>query len=417
MEKETYLPRQEAEYLLHLIRCALYKKIPEKKPVDCSWESLWNLARRNNVENTISPAIQLYPYEIPEEIAVQWKRAIHITLNRILQFAVERERIIEQMEKRGISCMPLKGCLMTEYYSVPGMRWMCDNDILYGYTQLNETTGIWEFRGDTQEEQEKWKKKASRELQQIMTEQGYTTEHLGGCHDVYLKKPFFNFEMHQKLVPEQDVRTIYYENPWKNARLIGENRLEFRFTDEAEYMFHLVHGNKHFTGGGCGIRTLIDEYVFLQKKTSLDWNRIQKELEKTGLTVFEKQLREASLHAFSEHGVLEEKDWDMISYMLGSGTYGTLNNKIKNYLKRFEESVLKNQRKVRWQYAKARFLPEESFIREYYPFFYRHKGMRILLPWYRILKGLYIHPKKLFAEWKILNQKIDEKQRRQKNEN
>ena len=184
MEKETYLPRQEAKYLLHLIRCALYKKIPEKKPVDCSWESLWNLARRNNVENTISPAIQLYPYEIPEEIAVQWKRAIHITLNRILQFAVERERIIEQMEKRGISCMPLKGCLMTEYYSVPGMRWMCDNDILYGYTQLNETTGIWEFRGDTQEEQEKWKKKASRELQQIMTEQGYTTEHLGGCHDV-----------------------------------------------------------------------------------------------------------------------------------------------------------------------------------------------------------------------------------------
>lgn len=40
MKKETYLPRQEAEYLLHLIRCALYKKIPEEKPVDCSWESL-----------------------------------------------------------------------------------------------------------------------------------------------------------------------------------------------------------------------------------------------------------------------------------------------------------------------------------------------------------------------------------------
>lgn len=99
----------------------------------------------------------------------------------------------------------------------------------------------------------------------------------------------------------------------------------------------------------------------------------------------------------------------MISYMLGSGTYGTFNNRIKNYLKRFEESGLKNQRKVRWQYVKARFLPEESFIREYYPFFYRHKGMRILLPWYRILKGLYIHPKKLLAEWKILNQKRDEK--------
>lgn len=46
-----------------------------------------------------------------------------------------------------------------------------------------------------------------------------------------------------------------------------------------------------------------------------------------------KKETEASLHAFSEHGVLEEKDWDMISYMLGSGTYGTFNNRIKNYLK------------------------------------------------------------------------------------
>ena len=72
MKKETYLPRQEAEYLLHLIRCALYKKIPEEKPEDCSWESLWNLARRNNVENTISPSIQLYPYEIPEETVFQF---------------------------------------------------------------------------------------------------------------------------------------------------------------------------------------------------------------------------------------------------------------------------------------------------------------------------------------------------------
>lgn len=63
--------------------------------------------------------------------------------------------------------MPLKGCLMTEYYSVPGMRWMCDNDILYGYTQLNETTGIWKFRGDTEEEQEKWKRKPARNCSRL----------------------------------------------------------------------------------------------------------------------------------------------------------------------------------------------------------------------------------------------------------
>lgn len=30
--------------------------------------------------------------------------------------------------------------------------------------------------------------------------------------------------------------------------------------------------------------TLVDEYVFLQKKSSMDWQWIRKELEKTGLT-------------------------------------------------------------------------------------------------------------------------------------
>lgn len=413
MKKATHLSRPEAEYLLHLLRCALHKNVPEEKPDACSWEALWNLARRNNVENTISPAIQVYPYEIPEEIAKKWKRAIHTTLNRILQFAVEREKITEQMEKQGISCMPLKGCLMAEYYPVPGMRWMCDNDILYGYTQWDEATGSWKFRGDTKEEQEQWKEKASQELQRIMTAQGYTTEHLGGCHDVYLKKPFFNFEMHQKLVPIQNARNAYYDNPWKDARPIGEDRREFRFTDEAEYLFHLVHGNKHFAGGGCGIRTLVDEYVFLQKKTSLDWQWIRRELEKTGLTAFEKQLRETALHAFSEEGVLEENDWEMIFYMLGSGTYGRFDNNVNNRLKEIQEHGQKNRKEARREYIKERFWPEERFIREYYPFFYRHPWMRIVLPWYRIFKGLYAHPKRLLAEWKILNQKRNEEQRRE----
>lgn len=416
MKNESHLSRQESEYLLHLIRCALHKSIPEQKPSDCSWESLWDLARRNNVENTISPAIQVYPYEIPEEIAAKWKRAIYTTLNRILQFAVEREKITEQLAKHGIACMPLKGCVIIEYYPVPGMRWMCDNDILYGYTQWDEKTGIWHFRGDTEEEREKWNRKASQELQQIMTELGYTTEQLGGCHDVYLKKPFFNFEMHQRLVPVQNAWTTYYDNPWKDTRPIGEKRLEFRFTDEAEYMFHLVHGNKHFAGGGCGIRTLVDEYVFLQKKSSMDWQWIRKELEKTGLTAFEHQLRESALHAFSEHGVLDESDWAMISYMLGSGTYGNIGNRIKNRLKEIQKNGETDQKKVRRQYIKKRLWPEESFVREYYPLFYRHRWMKMILPWYRILKGLYIHPKKLFIEWKILNHKEKDPKRRQEHE-
>ena len=60
------------------------------------------------------------------------------------------------------------------------------------------------------------------------------------------------------------------------------------------------HAYKHFSDGGCGVRTLVDEYVVLQKKNTLDWNYIKRETAKCGIDAFEETLRKVALHAFSE---------------------------------------------------------------------------------------------------------------------
>ena len=311
---------------------------------------------------------------------------------------MEREQIIAEMTAQGIASLPLKGILVSNYYPIAGMRWMCDNDILYGYVSRNETGDLGP-RGSRVEEQDYWKQQAQKNLCALMKNQGYTVENLKGNHDNFHKKPFFSFEMHHHLVPENSEVSWYYVNPWKKAIPVEPGSCQYRFADEDEYLFLITHAHKHFDGSGCGIRTLVDEYVILQNKNEMDWDYIGRELERMGLKPFEEKLRTVSMHAFGFDGQLDKDEWKMIFYMLGCGTYGTSANCVKKALRKLEKTGSGDARK---QYLRDRIWIDEKKMKDFFPFFYRHKGIRFLLPLYRIVKGMVIHPGRLVAEWKAV---------------
>lgn len=396
--------RAAGRFLISLLRSALHGLPPERKPGNCSWDTVWYLAKQNNVENTACPAIARDMEEIPEKIGKKWKGSQNRTLHRLLQFEIERETILKEMARQGISYLPLKGILLAEYYPEPGMRWMCDNDILYGVIGKKEDGTLF-----MPEEAEK---PARAVLCKIMQELGYTAEHLGGNHDVYQKKPFFNFEMHQRLVPADSELAEYYQNPWKRAVPVEGEAFRYRFSDEDEYLFMAAHAHKHFQISGCGIRTLVDEYVFLQKKPQMDWAYLQKELEKMHISEFEQKLREAAQDAFSKDGVVKQEEWELIFYMMGSGTYGTFQNRVEGKMKRLQETDADRNWKIRAKYIGQRMWIEEDMMKDYYPFFYRHKWSRIILPFYRAARGMWIHPGKLIAEWKLIREYRMEKEKK-----
>lgn len=390
--------KNAGRYLIGLIRCSFRGEVPKEKPEKCSWELVFRLAKSNSVESTASPAIQRYGQEIPEKIAKEWKAAQNQTIYRQLRFDLEREQILAKMAEAGLSVLPLKGIYVAGYYPFPGMRWMCDNDILYGYVE-SDPEGGYRFRGQTEQEQNDWNKKAEQELQKIMEELGYKAEHLGGAHDVYQKEPFFNFEMHHRLAEADSIIGEYYQNPWKRAKQNDKNKQFYYFSDEDEYIYLITHAYKHFAHAGCGIRTLADEYAILSKKTELDWKYVKTELEKLELDTFEEKLRATAQNAFSEKGELRCEDWEMIFYMLGCGTYGTTGNMIRNRLEETKKN-LKAGEDVRRSYMKERVWISEAKMKEFYPFFYRHKIFRVFLPVYRVIKGMILHPRRLIAEWK-----------------
>ena len=380
-------------YILELIKCSLHGMCPPEIPENCNWKQVVYLAVKNSVTSTISPAVKKYEGEIPEEIRKKIEEALPATVYRLLRFQIERENIFAKLEQKKIAYLPLKGILLADYYPAAGMRWMCDNDILYGNAADNRMHNE-DCNADSDAE------RLAEELESVMTELGYMPEHVGGVHDVYQKKPFFNFEMHRKLVPEDSTFAKYYENPWDRAHLVNGKMYEYHFSDEDEYIYMLVHAYKHYDVSGCGIRTLVDEYVFLNKKNSMDWKYIEEQLEMIGLSSFEKQLRTAATNVFSPNGVMTERDWDMISYMFNCGTYGTMSNRIRRNLEKLQDENNLDQSGARRRYLKERFFVNEMFIKESYPFFYRHKKLRFVLPFYRVMKGLVTHPGTLYYEWK-----------------
>lgn len=376
-------------YLIHLLRCALRDEIPAEKPADITWEQLFTLAKYNNVENTVAPAIKNYGFELSETIREEWEKSISSTVYRLARFDFEREQILAGMAGKGLAYLPLKGILLAEYYQKPGMRWMCDNDILYGYA------------GNTDGYDNGYDEAAGRALYEVMTELGYDAENLGGCHDVYQKKPFFNFEMHQSFVPKESSVWEYYRNPWKRALPVDGEPYHYRLSDEDEYIFMIVHANKHFDNSGCGVRTLTDEYAFLTAKPDMNRDYINRELEKLSLVDFEADLRDTAVRAFAgEQMTLSDDSWDMIYYMLGSGTYGTMTNRVHRSILKIQKAESTDMSGARKKYMTGRIWVSESKMKQYYPFFYRHKAFRVFLPVYRLIKGLFVHPRQLWYEWK-----------------
>lgn len=224
-QDEQIVLNEIEKYILHLISCSLNGGIPREKPEVCNWSEIVELLEHNSVLNAVSPAVKRYPYEITPEIRKKIEAALQKTVYRLLHFQVEREAIFSAMEGKGVAYLPLKGINLAEYYPIPGMRWMCDNDILYGNMENCEASD-----------------ETAETLKNIMIGLGYTTEHLGLVHDVYYKKPFLTLKCTEncfrQTVLSQDIMRIHgkeqYRSVEKNVNIVSSRKMSM-------YLCWLMH--------------------------------------------------------------------------------------------------------------------------------------------------------------------------------
>lgn len=353
--------------LLYLMRCALQNTAPS--PIaELDYERLYNLSASHSVTAMTAMALEsgdllTENYATPECIK-KWKDAKVKAVRKNILLDAEREAIFQHFEEQGVWYMPLKGSILKDMYPKMGMRQMADNDILFDPAYQYPLKAYMESRG----------------YQVILFAESN--------HDVYEKLPVYNFEFHTALFSEYlyPEWAAHYEDVKLRLKKDEENGFGYHFSDEDFYLYLLIHGYKHYTLSGTGIRFLSDIYVFLREKGQLlDWEYVKKELEILKIQEFEAKTRELAEKLFGDNEVysLVGEEEKILKYLMGAGTYGTLKNRVNREL----EGIQKNGGPVTaWtkiRYAWKRLFPDRTFMKAYAPFCRKHEWS---IPFFRIYR-------------------------------
>ncbi len=385
--------------MIYLAACALQNAAPADEVMEAmDFDRVYRLAKSQTMEAVTFYGLELWPKSktaVVPELWAKWKNAREKAIRKNLLFDIEREKLFSFFEEAGIWYMPLKGAIMKELYPQPGMRQMADNDILFDEAYRDE---VYEY----------------------MTGQGYGAKYYASdpeedllrkamysIHDIYFKEPIYNFEMHVALFGRNvnPKWRVYYKNVKERLQKDGEKDYGYHFREEDFYVYLIAHGYKHFSGGGHGIRNLMDVYVYLDKEKVLDREYVDKELRE--LELFEhaqitnslaRRLFETDIGKLRE-GIsgLSEKEQELLEICLSSGTYGTHKQWLRNELKK-RNGKDNITFKDRIKYLFRRLIPEEEILLIRYPKLARKKYLQPLCVLIRMGEGVLCEPKRLWKE-------------------
>ena len=371
--------------MLYLSACALHQTEPDSgQIVRMDFEGVYRMARYHGMTAVAGMALDGTDAwgRMDPSLARRWKEERDKAIRKNMLLDAEREQIQKGMEEIGIWYAPLKGILLQALYPKYGMRQMSDNDILYGV-------------------------EGQKKLIAMMKKRGYKTEsNPGAAHDVFTKPPIYNFEMHKLLFSKADGMEGYRYYQQIKEKLVrdGQSQYGYRLTDEDFYVYQTAHAHKHYIHSGIGLRSLMDAYVYLQKKGgSLDWPYMEQEMEKLGIVAFEKQSRALAKKIFARLPLpgtvkLTAREQELFAIYANAGTYGNIENWVVHSLQRMRPQGEAFGRESKRAYLFRRLFPDMEWFRDCYPFFAKHK---ILIPFfilYRMARGAIFRRKEIKGE-------------------
>ena len=201
----------------------------------------------------------------------------------------------------------------------------------------------------------------------------------------------------------------YYSNVVDRLIPVKGKKYEYKFSDEDFYIYTITHAYKHYSFEGTGLRILTDAYVFLkEKKDTLDISYIENECKKIDIYDFELMCRTLSQKLFSNNFecTLSEKEEQFLNRIIMSGAYGNQDLGVESKLKKLRDTE-GNTKHIKWKYYFDRIFVPLDFIKDVYPFYYRHKILIPVLWFIRIFKALTINRKRISSELRSVNETMD----------
>ena len=350
------------QLLANLVLAQLNGRKPNNIPVDTNVSELINIAERNHMNYLILGAL-IRSDNIPEKIIDCLRRKIQNNIMMTLSQVTELNTLVARFEKAGIKNQPMKGSCMKFIYPSPEMREMSDIDILIDTDKVG---------------------KAGK----IMQELGFSLQRSVKHHDIYIKHPFLCVEIHHSMYDKTvDGNQYNYFKSFEKAVLRSGKKYTYDFNKEDFYVYMIAHMAKHFYTMGCGIRNLVDVYIYLEKYgKELDRDYLKNELKKCGIYDFSVCMEEMAYIWLG--GKKSNKFYDdLFSYMCDCGIYGKDENGIWH---KFAEEKLKNNKVSRFKMKKWYYFPPLFYMSEYYPWLERFPFLLPVAWGIRGFRGIFL---------------------------
>lgn len=344
-------------YLAELVNAQLENRKPGLLPKEVALDEIIRLSHKHQMNYLILGGL-LKVDNISEEEKTKIKPYVVKSVFKTANQICEIKNIEKIFEEKGIRCQPMKGARMKFMYPAFEMREMGDIDILVQAEDMSNAD-------------------------KCLKDMGYELEQSIKHHDIYKKKPYVVLEMHRAMYDKTVNKTQYeYFSDMSRAKTREGKSYIYDFSNEDFYVYMMAHMAKHFYVKGCGIRNLVDIYVYNNKfADSLDKEYVKEQLKICGIATFTEHMEKlANIWLGNENG--DEFYDDLFLYMLDSGIYGKDENGIWN---RFAGEKMKDKQATKGHLKMWYIFPPLSYMAEDYPYLHKYP---FLLPVTWIIRGI-----------------------------
>lgn len=346
----------EKELLLALLReqvCGETVQLEQIEP-ECL-EKLYALAKKHDLAHIVGQRLAARKMLGEDEISQKMKTCAMQAVYRYTQLDYELKQICCVLEEAAIPFIPLKGSVLRELYPEPWMRTSCDIDILVHESILEHATRV------------------------LAEKLNYKVGEKWG-HDISLYSPTgVHLELHYAMIEETQVASslVVLDRFWDSAIPCESCRYQHRVSDEMFYFYHIAHMAKHVRSGGCGIRPFLDLWILNHRVEHSKPNR-DSLLSEGGLLAFAEAAEKIAELWFSGKSCDDALAKQFEKYILGGGTYGTLENSIS--VRRANAGKLK--------YIFSRIFVDNSFLVLMFPVLKKHPWLMPfgqVMRWFKLL--------------------------------
>ena len=344
--------------LIGIIKDAILNKNETEIPKEIDIDILADIARDHKIANILYPALEKKGIE-NEKLGKEFSFWLTVESNQ--QYYLEK--IKKRFEEEKIRFICIKGVYMRTLYPETYMRSSTDLDI---YVDDENT----------------------ERAHEIMTELGAETVRFSHKmkDDTYNIGQFVHIEIHRGLVDEQCPWSEKCQEIEKRAVPKKDGSYEYVLSAEDFYLHMLAHMAVHLKYVGCGIRMVLDIWVYLNKfSETIDREILNQRLKDCGLDIFENEIIKLVDYLFNGKDA-DAKTKALAKYVFESGLFGSTRQNMATEMamnvEKYGSVRMSIFKKLTWHV----FMPYHKMCMTYpklskYP---------ILLPYYWFIKGAKI---------------------------